>query len=231
MGAPVGGPQESELRALGREGFGTFLYSSDRHALLQVAYALAKVNDPNPYWIDIQAPDHVDDTGEPAGPAAIPDDHRFVVTESDARPLNAEANMALWTVVRSDEPHATIAEFTDFLRLPRTVQQGISGSRSEAGRPVFVFANVDRARSYYPATADGVRPYIDSMLHAGIVPIFASVGPPGLGRWAFDFVFEVRAQPRSDWRSGTLVCERAPPGLPVVTGQVRSLDTVPGLAR
>jgi hypothetical protein len=221
----------SDLRTIGGEGFGTYLYGTDRHALLQVAYALARLMDPSPYWVDIQATPHDDDPEDPVGMGWIPRDHLFTVVETDSRPLNAEANMALWTFVRSDEPPSTVAEFTDFLRLPRTVQHGISGSRSDVGRPVFVIANADRARPYYPSTAGEVRPYIDSMLHAGIVPIFVAVGPPGAGRWAFDFVFEVRTHQVPDWRRGSLVCERAPPGLPIVSGQVRPLDAVPGIAR
>ena len=229
MCPPETGAPDSDLRSLAGEGFGTFLYGTDRHAILQVAFALAKLNDPNPYWVDIQATHDTVEPDDPVGRGWIPSDHLFAVVESDARPLNAEANMALWTVVRSDEPKSKIAEFTDFLRLPRVVQDGISGSRSDHGRPVFVIANADRARAYYPLTAADVRPYIDSMLHAEITPIFACVGPPGPGRWAFDFVFEVRTQHVADWRQGSLACERAPPGLRVVAGQVRSIDSIPGL--
>jgi hypothetical protein len=231
MASSGAGAPGSDLRSLSGEGFGTFLYGTDRIALLQVAYALAKVNDPSPYWVDIREADRADDPDDPVGLGWIPQDHLFAVVESESAPLNAEANMALWSVIRSDEPRSVIAQFTDFLRLPRAVQEGISGSRSDAGRPVFVIANSDRARPYYPTTAGDVRPYIDSMLHAGIVPIFASVGPPGAGRWAFDFVFEVRTRQAPEWRRGTLVCERAPPGLPVASGQVRPLESVPGIAR
>jgi hypothetical protein len=220
-----------DLRVLGGDGFGTFLYGQDRHAIHRVAFALAQLNDPNPYWIDIQDPRHGDDPDSPVGLGWIPDDHLFSVVESETPPLDAEANMALWTIIRSDEPRSMIAQFTDFLRLPRIVQHAISGSRSEQGRPVFVIANADRARSYYPTTASDVRPFIDSMVHAGIMPIFAAEGRPGAGRWAFDFVFEIRTPSPADWRHGTMVCERAPTGLPVISGQVRPLATLPGVDR
>jgi hypothetical protein len=226
MGAP-----ELDLRVLGGDGFGTFLYGQDRHAIHRVAFALAKINDPSPYWVEIQDPRHVDDPEGPVRLGWIPDDHLFSVVESETPPLDAEANMALWSVIRSDEPRSRIAQFTDFLRLPRIVQYAISGSQSERGRPVFVIANADRARAYYPTTASDVRPFIDSMLHAGIVPIFASEGRPGPGRWAFDFVFEIRTPSATDWRHGTMVCDRAPPGLPVISGQVRPLSSLPGVLR
>jgi hypothetical protein len=231
MSVPGAATSVADLVALSAEGYGTFLYGQDRHALLRVAYALARLNDPNPYWVDIRPPTRLGDPDDPVGLGWIPDDHLFVVEQDEARPLDAEANMALWTVLRSDEPKSAITAFTDFLRLPRQVQRAVGSSRSDVGRPVFVFANADRVRAHYSTTSAGVRPYVDSMLRAGIVPIFASAGQPGPGRWAFDFVFEVRTPQLSDWSGGTLACERAPPGLAVVSGQVRPLLSVPGLAR
>jgi len=205
------------------------MYGTDRSLLLHVALALGKLSDPNPYWVDIR---NADRAGEPSGPVAlgrIPGDHLYIVSEAEARPENAQANGTLWTVVRSDEPAPEVAEFTDFLRLPRTVQEAVSRSGSEGRRPVFVFANTDRVRPYYPTTAADVRPIVDAMVRAGVTPIFAATGPPGAGRWAFDFVFEVRADPTHDRRGGSLVCERAPPGLSVATGQVIPFGRVPGL--
>jgi len=229
MPGPSGTEAAPDLRALGGTGLGTFVYGPDRRTLLHVAFALAKVNDPNPYWIDLRGAEREGEPGDPVGLGRIPDDHVYVVSETDARPEDAEANMALWTVVRSDEPKSLTTTFIDFLRLPRPVQEAVSRSKADGRRPVFVIANSDRVRSYYPAAAAGVRPIIDAMLRAGVIPIFAAVGPPGAGRWAFDFVFEIRADPGQDRRRGSLVCERAPPGLSVATGQVLPFASVPGL--
>jgi hypothetical protein len=225
------GSTSPDLKVLGGEGFGTYLYGPDRTVLLHVALALAQLSDPHPYWIDIRDSHRTGDSTDPVGLGKIAEDHLYTIVEDDARPEDAEANLALWSVVRSDEPKAAVAEFTDFLRLPRLVQEAVSRSRSDGGRPVFVFANVDHVRPYYPKTATDVRPSIDAMVHAGIVPIFAAVGTPGPGRWAFDFVFEVRPDSGNDRTKGTLVCERAPPGFSVSTGQVVSFSAVPGLAQ
>ncbi|MGD0257935.1 MAG: hypothetical protein ABSB90_08700 [Thermoplasmata archaeon] len=218
-----------ELSALGGEGLGTFLYGPERATLLQVTWTLARLNDPNPYWVDIREAGMEGETQGPVGLGRIPEDHLYIVLEPDARPQDAEANMALWTMVRSDEPKSVVAEFTDFLRLPPTVQEAVSRSKSNGRRPVFVIANTDRVRPYYPKVATDVRPIIDTMLRAGVIPIFASTGQPGLGRWAFDFVFEVRPDPGGDRRRGSLVCERAPPGLAVASGQVLPFESIPGL--
>jgi hypothetical protein len=231
MNTPSGSKRNPDLRAIAGPGLGTFLYGSDRGPLLEVAYALARMNDPNPYWVDIREAGRGPSMDDPVGRGSIPEDHLFVVTESEARPQDAEANMALWTVVRADESSSEIATFTDFLRLPPTVQEAVSRSKSDVARPVFVIANTDRVRPYYPTTAAAVRPIIDTMLRAGVVPIFASVGPPGAGRWAFDIVFEIRAGEAAESRAGVLVCERAPPGGSLATGQVVPFEAVPGLER
>ena len=194
-----------------------------------MALALARNLDPDPYWVEIRDSRPDGDGEGPAGLGRISEDHLYIVQSGNARPQDAEANMTLWTVVRSDEPASVIAPFIDFLRLPQPVQEAVSRSKAPDGRPVFVIANTDRVRPYYPTTAASVRPIVDSLLRAGVVPIFASLGPPGAGRWAFDFVFEVRAPPGEDPRRGTLVCERAPPGSAVPTGQVIPFDSVPGL--
>jgi hypothetical protein len=227
MAAAHSGGPSPDLTVLGKEGLGTYLYGPDRRTLLDAAFALAQLCDPNPYWVDIRDAGRTGDAADPVGQGRISDDHLLVLVEGDARPQDAEANMALWTVISSDEPEATVTQFTDFLRLPPRVQEAVSRSQSDGRRPVFVFANVDHVRPYYPTNAADVRPSIDAMVHAGIVPIFAAVGPPGAGRWAFDFVFEVRSDP--DRQKGTLVCERAPPGLSVSTGQTLPFSGVPGL--
>jgi hypothetical protein len=225
------GDSAPDLSAVGREGLGTFLYGPDRPVLLHVAFALAKLCDSNPYWVDIRAADPIGDSSDPVGLGQIPEDHLYILQEGDARPQDAGTNLALWTVVRSDEPPSTVATFTEFLRLPRVVQEAVSRSRGDGRPPVFVFANADHVRPFYPKTAIDVRPSIDAMVRAGVVPIFACAGLPGAGRWAFDFVFEVRPDPGHDRRRGALVCERAPPGGSVSAGQIIPFDSVPGLLR
>ncbi len=222
------GPSTPDLAALGAEGMGTFIYGADRPSLLRVAFALARHLDPHPYWVDIREPSSTG-TAEVPGLGRIAGDHLFIVSSPDARPQDAEANMALWTVVRSDEPASVVSGFVDFLRLPPAIQEAVSRSRSPEGRPVFVVANTDRVRPYYPTQAAEVRPIVNAFVRAGVVPIFASLGPPGAGRWAFDFVFEVRPGASGNPEAGVLACERAPPTSPVASGVQIPFPHVPGL--
>ncbi len=204
-----------DFRALGTGAYGTFLYGESRPLVDRLGYAMARANDPNPTWVDIRDPQGASDVSSPSELGWVAEDHLFFVSPAEARPQDAEANMALWTVVRSDDPEATVGGLTDFLRLPPKVQVAVSRMDASAPRPVFVVANSDRVREYYPKEATGVRPIIDAMLQAGVLPIFAAVGAPGEGRAAFDFVFEVSSPHANDWRAGSLTCHKAPAGTPI----------------
>jgi hypothetical protein len=220
-------PTTFDLAALGSGAHGVFLYGTSRTVLLRVAYALARANDPHPYWVAVRDPDDRLDAPGPLELGWIPDDHLFVLSRTEAKPQDAVSNLALWTVVRSDEPDSVIADLTDFLRLPPAVQEALSRYGQENYRPVFVVANTDRVRDYYPTTEAGVRAIVESMLHSGVIPIFTAVGPPGPGRMAFDCVFEVVAPDLQHWREGHLLCERSFEGAPFRSQQKVPLTSVP----
>jgi hypothetical protein len=223
-------PRPIDLRDLGRGAWGTFVHGSPRAIVLRTAFALAKANDPLPTWVDIRDREGESDVTGPTEMGWIGEERLFFVTPADARPQDAVANMALWSVVRSDEPTAVIASFTDFLRLPPTVQDAVSRRGIEASRPVFVVANTDRVRAHYPKDVGGVRPIVEAMLHAGVLPIFSALGPPTPGRLAFDFVLEAKAPSLAQWNRGALACEKAPPGTSFAPGTTVPLAELPGAA-
>lgn len=208
-------PPRVDFHSLGEGAWSTFLYGSPRSLVDRVGYAMAHVNDPNPTWVDIRDPEGSTDASSPGELGWVPEDHLYFVSPAEARPQEAGVDLALWTVVRSDEPDSVIAGFTDFLRLPPKVQVAVSRIGTEPTHPVLVIANSDRVRAYYPKETAGVRRIIDAMLQTGVLPIFAAVGPPGPGRLAFDFVFEVESPRPDDWRAGSLTCHKAPPGIPI----------------
>ncbi|MFZ0830487.1 MAG: hypothetical protein WCB18_03440 [Thermoplasmata archaeon] len=228
MGAPQAA-HSLDLSTFGSGSFGTFLHGLSRTVLLRVAYALARANDSQPYWVDVRDPNDYLDPPGPVELGWIPDDHLFVVSRSEAKPQDAVSNLALWTVVRSDEPRSVIGGLTDFLRLPPPIQEVLSRYGRESYRPVFVVANTDRVREYYPRNEVGVRAIVEAMVNGGVTPIFASLGPPGPGRFAFDLVFQVEAADLSHWREGSLVCERSFEGAPYQPGQAIRFDSIPGM--
>ena len=208
-----------QLSTLRTESLATFVYGTSRTAILRVAYAIARANDDDPYWVDVRDPNDYLDPPGPVELGWVPDDHLFVVSRSEAKPQDAVSNLALWTVVRSDEPKSVIGGLTDFLRLPPPIQDLLSEYGREHQGPAFVVANTDRVREHYPRNVAGVRGVVDAMLRGGVVPIFACIGPPGPGRFAFDLVFELQAPDLAHWRSGVLRCERASDRGPFRAGQ------------
>jgi hypothetical protein len=219
-----------DLAVLGDGSYGTFLYGTSRTVLLRVAYAFAVSNDSRPFWVDVRDPNDYLDPPGPVEMGWIPDDHLFVVSRSEAKPQDAVSNLALWTVVRSDEPRSVIGGLTDFLRLPPSIQDALSRYGRENYRPAFVVANTDRVREYYPRNVSGVRAIVKTMLRGGVIPIFASLSPPGPGRFACDLVFEVDAKDLTHWREGSLRCEKAFEGAPFRPDQRIRLDSIPSIA-
>lgn len=219
-----------DLATLGNGSVSTFMYGPSRTVLLRVAYALARANDSHPFWVDVRDPKDFLDPPGPVELGWIPNDHLFVVSRSEARPQDAVSNLALWTVIRSDEPDSVIGGLTDFLRLPPPIQEAISQYGRENYRPVFVVANTDRVREYYPQNAIGVRAIIETMVRGGVIPIFASLSPPGPGRLAFELVLEVDAPDLTHWRDGSLRCERGLEKGTFLTDSRIRLDSVPSFA-
>ena len=221
----------ARLDALSRGAWGTFIHGASRAAVLRVAYALARANDRLPFWVSIRDPDERTNAAGPLELGWLPKEQTFVVSRQEARPREAVPASAVWNVVRSDEPSAVVSELVNFLRLPDSVQQALGQFGGTDRLRVFVVANCDRVRDVYPNTPEGVRPIVDAMLRAGGLPIFAAVSPPGPGRMAFDFVFEVRIPALDQWRDGILFCEKAPEGSGFSGGQTLRVASVPSIAR
>jgi hypothetical protein len=209
--------------------YAVYLHGSPRSLILRVAYAFARANDPKLFWVEVR---DSNETVDPPGPVEldwIPNDHLFVVSRSEAKPQDAVSNHALWTIIRSDEPRSVLSGLTDFLRLPAAIQGALSAYGSEESRPIFVIANADRVRPYYPATVEGVRTFVDSMVRAGVVPFFVALSPARPGRFACNLVLEVRAPDLTSWSEGTLLCERSIPGASFQLGSPIPLDSIPAI--
>jgi len=220
------------LDALSRGSWATFVHGPSRAAVLRVTYALARANDRAPFWLSIRDPGDAVPIPGPLELGWIPKEQAFVVTRQEAAPHSAVPPSAIWNVVRPDEPSQVVSELVHFLELPESVQRALGRFGGTDQPRVFVIANSDRVREVYPNSVEGVRPIIDSMLRSGGLPIFAAVSPPGPGRLAFDFVFEVRIPALDQWRDGILFCEKAPEGSGFSSGQTaRTAETTSQHAR
>ena len=230
--AAVRDPVGPDLRSLTREPRATFLWGLCRPVVNRVLFAFARANDPEFYWLDLRDRNAPRDPGDPVERGWVPEDHLFLTDHpEEARPQDALGNLALLSVVRSDEPEKVLTRLSDFLRLPSVAQEIIARVGATDEPHVLVIANADRVRPYYPTSPDGVRPVLTPFLDNRVFPIFCASSPPGEGRWAFDFVLKVEAANLDDARSGSLRCESAPEGTPFRPGEATPLGSIPDIAR
>lgn len=228
-GRPVPAP---DLAFLARRPSATFLWGESRSVITRVVYALARANDPRFYWLDIRQRGTDSDGPGPVELGWVPAEHVFLTEEPvEAAPQHAVGNLALWSVVRSDEPEKVVAGLSDFLRLPPIAQEILSRFGIGEGPHVVVVANSDRVRGYYSQAPRDVRHVLEPFLAGEVSPFFSALAPPGEGRWSFDHVFEVKATDLARWAEGTLKCEQAPEGSPFHVGESLPLASIPELAR
>lgn len=199
--------------------------------LLRTLFGLGHAIDPALAWLEIRDALNAPEPGSPAASGWIPPARLFLTVAEAARPRDAVSNQALWSVIRADEPASAVTQLANFLRLPDLVQEIVAGLTPSTGRRAVVIANTDRVRSYYPKTVDGVRQVVGTIVQTGVSPIFGSVGEPGAGRMAFDYVLEVRASSLSEAGAASLRCERAPSSGAFETGKEYSTSSIPALAR
>jgi hypothetical protein len=232
MSGATGEGAPFSLSSIGRRSWATYIWGDSRAVLNRVLFAMVRANDSSPFWLDIRGPEDVDSEPGPVELGWIPANRLFVTGEpAEARPQNAVGNLALTAFVRDDEPPQVLARLSDFLRLPPIVQEIVSRiDRVERSHAVAI-ANTDRVRRDYPTTVEGVRHVIEPFLAAPVLPFLSATSPPGEGRWAFDFVFEVRAKNLARWREGSLIAEKAPSGAGFPTGKAIPLSSVPDVAK
>jgi len=210
MASAARGSPLLDLEALTRRPSALYLWGSSRSVVLRTLYAIARANDPEMYWFEIEAPPEAPPEPGPSQLGWIPQDHLFMVSRpEELRPVEPPEQKALFTVVRSDEPRDSVGEVTDFLTLPALAQETISRMATRPGSQVIVLANTDQLREYYPPNSTGFRHVLEPFLSAHLSPFLAGLAPPPNTRWAYDFVFEARAPSSSAWQEGSLVCEKA----------------------
>lgn len=215
MGSPaprgtVGGApaQAPDLSTLSDGVYSILVHGDDRSAVLRVAYAFALANDPAPFWISIRNPGEVVDPPGPLELGWIPEDRQLLLSRADARLRSDPPSGALRSVVTPDAPRGVLDDLVQFVRLPEAIQRALGRFGGESDRRVFVVANTDRIRDLYPQTPDGVARILQAFLHAGALPLLASIASPPAMQAPFDFVFVVRGG-----APGTpveILCEKAP---------------------
>ncbi len=203
------------------------VYGPSRPLVNLTLYALAEATTPEFHWLDIGVPGEERAAADPVQLGWIPEDRLWLVDRPEAlRPDDLTANLALFGLIRSDEPTATLNQLTEFLRLPETSQRILS-VRPNDGRPgALAVTNAHRVMAAYPPHR--VPPILALHINAGFSVLVGYADSAGPGRSAFDFVFHLDGPSISEWRKSHLVCEKGITSGPLRDGRPVALEEIPG---
>jgi len=205
------------------------VHGPSRPSINLALYAFAEAITPDFQWVDIGVPGEEAVSSDPAQLGWIPEERMWRVDRPEKlRPNELTANLALFGLIRWDEPASTIAQVTEFLRLPETSQRILS-TRPRDGRPgVLAVTNAHRVMALYPE--ERVGPVLAVHQNAGFSVLVGFAEVAGPAQKLFDFVFQLDCGSPSAWRTGHLVCTKGISSGPLRDARPVSLEEIPLLA-
>jgi hypothetical protein len=206
-----------------------FVYGPSRPLVNLTLFAFAEATTPLFQWVDIGVPGEDRTVFDPVRLGWIPEDRLWPVDRPDGlRPDDLSANVALFSLIRSDEPPANLVRLTEFLRLPETSQR-ILATRPLDGRPgALAVTNAHRVMAIFPANR--IPPILSVHRDAGFSVLVGYAETPGPGRNLFDFVFRLDCEHIGDWKKGHLVCEKGITSGPLRDARPVLLEAIPMIA-
>ena len=223
---PGGGPSRDGPTSLFPEHLfdrpnAVFVYGPSRPLVNLALFAFAEATTPDFQWLDIGIPGEERTAFDPIRLGWIPEERLWKVDRPDAlRPDDLAANLALFGLIRSDEPPKSLIHLTEFLRLPETSQR-ILATRPLDGKPgALAVTNAHRVMATFPTNR--VPPILAVHRSAGFSVFVGYSESAGPGRGLFDFVFRLDCEHIGDWKKGHLVCEKG-----ITSGPLRDSRPVP----
>ena len=200
-----------------------FICGNHRPLLNWTAFALASATDPRLSWTDVRLRGEVLDAFDPLARSVIPSDRLSIVHPNELAQNEAAARLAgaaSSTVIRSDEPPASIRRLVDFLRLPTHTQELLAAHPPDGPPTPLVLSNAHRVVALYPT--ESVAPVLRAIVDAGALLIATWADAPPEGRLAFDTILHLRGEEHGAWRRASLTVERS-----AVPGSLRAGETYP----
>jgi hypothetical protein len=189
------------------------IWGNSRVGVNRAAWELGHRVNPEYIWLDIRSADEPVDPEEPPASGLVPPEQLYKTLDSaEMGPDNPSANLAMWSVMRTDEAPETLHPLMDFLRLPAVIQEIIGLSPTSGRHGVVVVANADRIARYYPDKAESIGPLLNVWRRERVTLITTYNSPPRKTRSLYDYTFELKADARSSWKSSRMILERAPVG-------------------
>lgn len=206
-----------------------FVYGPSRPLVNLVIFALAEATSPDFQWLDIGVQEEERIASDPVRLGWVPEERLWRVDRPDMlRPDDTTANLALFGLIRSDEPPATLTHIAEFLRLPE-ISQRILSRRPPDGKPgALAVTNAHRVIAAYPPNR--VPPILALHRDAGFTVLVGFADVAGPGRNVFDFVFHLDCENLADWKKSHLVCERGIASGPLGNARPMTLESIPLLA-
>lgn len=205
--------------------------STSRLASNIVALGLARRVNPRFLWLEVRGTSGLAEIDGGLLPSLIPSGQLFVTERAEElRPDPGVANMALWSMVSSQESPEVLARLRDFLLLPQPLQRLLSAVEPSARPGVVVVSNSDRIPGFCPEDAEEARSMLDAFRNGGATLICTTKGVEPSPA-PFDHVFRVDIAPGSSWEdarlSDVLRAGDTPTfASPVLLGQVPSIREV-----
>jgi hypothetical protein len=183
------------------------VYGADRDLVNLVLYALAEEVSPGFRWLQVRAPGEPVSAWDPVTMGWIGSERVWSIDALDGlEPDHARANAAIFELVRSDEPPATLQRLADFLRLPETLQRIVSELSPSTAPHLLVVANSDRIAGAIPDATIG--PILDALEWArcSLFAGFVGSNPPANAH--FTHVVRVDGDSPARWQEARIHFER-----------------------
>lgn len=206
----------------------TIYVSGDVRPLVnRVVFSMAQSLDPMPFWLEMLQ------KGEEPDPLRlrwIPPERLFPSERpEDLEPSQGVGNLALWSIVRSDEPSDQLAHLTDFVRLPPLIQELLGQVPQGPTLRALAVGNADRVEHLFRERTDEFRGLLEYLTASSVCLVVGATGSPGVHRGLFDAEFHVSGASLTSWRSASIVCDRTTAGPDFPVGRRWTLGELPGL--
>jgi hypothetical protein len=215
--------------ALSRRPTTVFLHGPSRDLVDLVTYGLVAWVGTEFSWIDIRLGESPSSATDPVRLGYIPRDRLIVVSHLDEMAPSHVSRDGVRSIIRSDEPLDAMEELSEFVRLPRAVQQALAKTAPGSRPGIMVLSNAQRLLPLYNASI--VPEVLREVTELGTSIFVSFADEPPLGRSVFDFVLRVTSTGPEQWTDATIEFERAGGMHPSMRGRRVRLAEVDHFAR
>jgi hypothetical protein len=208
------------------------LWGPQGRATEALIIALSQWIDPRFTVLDVHPPRTAVAPGRNRLLAGVPPSQRMMaVAPESLKPEAGIQGLALWKIVRGDEPREIVAPLVDFLRLPSLVQE-LPESHEPAGSVhALAVLGAEHLLPFYPNVRGATRPFVLS-LNAAAMTVVASNASTGerADRFDMDHVYRVEPSAQGDLDSSVILVEQGLAEGPLRGGARVPARRVPGYA-